>query len=224
MCIWSSGNATAMNVSRLPASPRLRSSARARAALAARWCPSAMYSAGIAREGVHQRGGLSRPHAPDRVVHAVVGPEVVERRVGGDRAAQAIDRVGRLVGQEDDAGLRAQLDDVPRAIVFLVGPRALVLLDDVLLVLVHREARRRCRSARGRPCAAGRSRATARLRRPAARRRAAPSKFAFAFRVDLGRVRDRCRPGRSISERVTCRKLSGLPAASCRASSVLTTS
>ena len=131
-----------MNVSASPASPLPRSSARARAALAARWCPSAMYSAGMPREGVHQRGGLSRLHPPDRVVHAVVGAEVVERRVGRDRAAEPIDGLGRLVGQEHDAGLRAQLDDVPRAIVFLVAPRALVLLDDVLLVLVHREARR----------------------------------------------------------------------------------
>ena len=95
-----------------------------------------------AREGIHQLGGLPRPHLPHRVMHRVVRAEVVDRRVGGDRAAQAVDFVRRLVGQEHDAGLRAQLDDVARAIVFLVAPRALVLLDHVLLVLVDREAAR----------------------------------------------------------------------------------
>ena len=42
--------------------------------------------------------------------------------------------------QEDRPGLRAQLDDVARPIVLLVPPRALVLLDDVAVVVVHREA------------------------------------------------------------------------------------
>ena len=54
--------------------------------------------------------------------------------------ASAIDPCRGLVGQEHDAGLGAELDHVPRAVVFLVAPRALVLLDDVLLVLVDREA------------------------------------------------------------------------------------
>ena len=56
------------------------------------------------------------------------------------RRAIASTSLVALVGQEHDAGLRAQLDDVARAIVFLVAPRALVLLDDVALVLVDREA------------------------------------------------------------------------------------
>ena len=109
------------------------------------------------------------------------------------------------------------------AIVFLVAPRALVLLDDVLLVLVHREARgdagllvpahaqtveveRRLVFDHQRRAGRAASRtARAPSRRPAAEYGSVPG-------------------GRSISERVTCRKLSGLPAASWRASSVPTTS
>src|SRR4029079_3230989 len=83
---------------------------------------------GDARKGVDDLAGFPSAHLPDRVVHAVVGAEVVDRLVGGDRAAQAIDGLGAAVGQEHDAGLRAQLDDVARAIVFLVRARALVLL------------------------------------------------------------------------------------------------
>ena len=42
-------------------------------------------------EGVHQRGGLFGVDPPDRVVHTVVGAEIVERRAGRHRAAQPID-------------------------------------------------------------------------------------------------------------------------------------
>ena len=49
--------------------------------------------------------------------------------------------------QKDGPGLRPQLDDVPRAVVFLVLPRALVLLDDVAVVLGERIARRHARLA-----------------------------------------------------------------------------
>jgi hypothetical protein len=42
--------------------------------------------------------------------------------------------------QEHGAGLGAERNHVPRAIVFLVAPRPLVLPDDVLLVLVDRKA------------------------------------------------------------------------------------
>src|SRR5438477_176571 len=48
----------------------------------------------------------------------------------------------RAIGEEDGAGLRAKREHVARAIVFLVAPRALVLLDDVAVVLVDRKAGR----------------------------------------------------------------------------------
>jgi hypothetical protein len=75
------------------------------------------------------------------MVDPVVGPEVVDRLACADGPRQPIDRGRRLVGQEHDAGLRPQLDDVPRAIVFLVAARAFVFLDQVPIVLVEREAR-----------------------------------------------------------------------------------
>jgi hypothetical protein len=75
-------------------------------------------------------------------MHAVVRPEVVERRIRRCRAREPIHSLGRLVGQEHDTGLRAQLDHVARPIVFFVRPRPLVLLDHVPLVLVHRETGR----------------------------------------------------------------------------------
>ena len=80
-----------------------------------------MYSAGTPRKASTSAVASWPVDPPDRVVHAVVGAEVVDRRVGRDGAAQPIDGVGARVGQEHDAGLRAQLDDVARAIVFLVA-------------------------------------------------------------------------------------------------------
>ena len=57
------------------------------------------------------------------------------------RAADAIDLRRRAVGEEHRAGLRAEGEHVARAVVFLVAARALVLLDDVAIVFVDREAR-----------------------------------------------------------------------------------
>ena len=77
---------------------------------------------------------------PDRVADAVGRGEVVQRLAAVDLPRQRVDRAIGAIGQKHHAGLRPKLDDVARAIVFLVAARALVLLDDVRLVLVEREA------------------------------------------------------------------------------------
>jgi hypothetical protein len=73
-------------------------------------------------------------------MHIVGGREVEDRRGLRDAGGDGVERGGRLVRQEDDTCLGAQLHHVPRAIVFLVAPRPLVLLDDVLFVFVDGEA------------------------------------------------------------------------------------
>ena len=56
--------------------------------------------------------------------------QIVERRPPSARARRSRrPQATRAIGQEHDAGLRAQLDHVPRPIVFLVLARLLVLLD-----------------------------------------------------------------------------------------------
>jgi hypothetical protein len=62
------------------------------------------------------------------VLHAVVGCEIEERRPRDHVGGKTIDVGRRRVGQEHDAGLRAQADDMARAVVLLVATRALVLL------------------------------------------------------------------------------------------------
>ena len=80
---------------------------------------------------------FGRGRAPDGVAHAVVGLEVVERLADGLGLDERVEAAVGAVGQEDGAGLRAQGQDVARAVVLLVGARALVLADDVGVVLVH---------------------------------------------------------------------------------------
>ena len=58
-----------------------------------------------------------------------------------DARDDGVDRRRGAIGQEHRTGLRANREHVPRAIVFLVGPRLLVLLDQVAIVLVDRKAR-----------------------------------------------------------------------------------
>jgi hypothetical protein len=110
---------------------------------------------------------------------------------------------------------------VTRPIVFLVLARFFVFLDRALLVLVHGKTPA-TPSARGGPSAGDRG--TRRVRLPES---AAPTVSALrncgSLLVDQVVVR-RGLGGRSISDRVTCRKLFGSFAASARASSVFTTS
>ena len=126
------------------------------------------------------------------------------------------------VGQEDDAGLRAELDDVPRAIVFLVGARALVLLDDVLLVLVDREAGGDAGllvAAHAQAIEVERRLVLDHQRRVGAERR----EVLLRFRVDLSGIRIGAR--RQIDLRARdVQEAEWIAGASCRASSVLTTS
>ena len=97
-----------MKVSASPASPRLP-----QLGAGARRARGAMVAVGNvqrrnARESVHQLRWPPRP--PTRQIVWCTpssAREVVERRVGGDGAAQPIDRRRRAVGQEHDAGLRA---------------------------------------------------------------------------------------------------------------------
>lgn len=51
-------------------------------------------------------------------------------------------RGARSVGEKHGPRLRAQLDDMPGAIVFFVPARPLVLLDDIVLVIVQRKCSR----------------------------------------------------------------------------------
>ncbi len=95
---------------------------------------------GHAGKGRDQGARLLAAGAPERVLHAVGGGEVVDRLGPGYPTRDVVDRRGCFVREEHDAGLRAQLDDVARAVVLLVAARTFVLLDDVRLVLVDGEA------------------------------------------------------------------------------------
>ena len=70
---------------------------------------------------------------------AVLGLEVVERRLARRAGDELVDLRSVAVGQEDRAGLRPQSDDVARPIVLFVASRSLVLADTVGVVLVDRE-------------------------------------------------------------------------------------
>ena len=96
-----------------------------------------------AAEGLHDGRGLLGGGRPDGVADAIGSGEAEEGLAGarslGRGGDQGVDAGVRRVGQEDGAGLGAQLHDVARAVVLLVLPRLLVLEDDVVLVLVHGE-------------------------------------------------------------------------------------
>ncbi len=74
--------------------------------------------------------------------HAVARLEVVQGRPRRGALDGRVNGGGRDVGQKDRPCLRLDLDHVARAIVFLVAPRLLVLLDHVAVVLVDGEAGR----------------------------------------------------------------------------------
>ena len=80
-------------------------------------------------------------HAPQLVAHFVWRDEVVERIGLGGLGDDRIDFSRGAIGQEDRTGLRANGQHVTRAIVFFVGPGLLVLLDQVAIVFIDREAR-----------------------------------------------------------------------------------
>ena len=138
-------------------------------------------------------------------------------------ARECVDCGIGAIGQKHHAGLRAKFDDVARAIVFLVAPGPLVFPDHVCFVLVEREAAGDAGllvAPHAQSIEIERRRLVQHQRRAA---RAAPRNSRGPFRRP-GREYGSVSGGRSISDRVTCRKLRGLPAASWRASSVVTTS
>ena len=93
-----------------------------------------------ARESIHGGARIRSRHPPDRVLHAIGRREIVEGRSRCRPRRFGVRFRRRAIGQKDDARLRPQLDDVPRAIVLLVAPSPLVFLDDVLIVLVDGKA------------------------------------------------------------------------------------
>ena len=85
----------------------------------------------------HEPGNLTAARPPQRMAHTVDRLEVEKRRARGRLPRDRVDGARGSIGQEDGARLRAQRQQVPRAIVFLVGPRPLVLLDEIPVVLVE---------------------------------------------------------------------------------------
>ncbi len=88
----------------------------------------------------HDRGADFGLGPPDRVLDAVGGREIVERRGGRALRHRARERVAVAEREQHWPALRARLDNVARAVVFLVGPRLLVLLDQAAVVFVDRKA------------------------------------------------------------------------------------
>ena len=89
------------------------------------------------------RHSASRSAPPTRQSVWRTPSGAVKSKSGSPRVTargDAIDLGGRAVGEKHRTGLRAEREHVPRAIVFLVAPRPLVLLDDVAIVLVERKA------------------------------------------------------------------------------------
>ena len=83
---------------------------------------------------------MVEPRPPDRVPHAVLRGEVVQRIAGRHLAREGVDSRVASIGQEHDARLSAQFDHVASAIVLFIAPGPFVLPDDIRLVFVDREA------------------------------------------------------------------------------------
>ncbi len=82
-------------------------------------------------------------HSPHGVSHFIRCGEIVKRRLRGDDPIDsAFDRRLVAMDQKDGTGLRTQREQVSGAVVFFVRPRAFVLLDHVVVVLVERVAGR----------------------------------------------------------------------------------
>ncbi len=93
-----------------------------------------------------RRGHRDRRRRPARACGCTPSG-AVKSAIGGLATARETTRstsVAARYVRNTGPGLRAERQHVPRAIVFLVGPRALVLADDVAIVLVERHSRRQC--------------------------------------------------------------------------------
>ena len=95
---------------------------------------------GVERRNRSRLVGPVQP--PDRVAHAVGTRQIEERILLAGTPCDRIDGDRRAVGEEHDAGLRAQHEHVASAVVFLVTTRPFVLLDDAPRVLLERVAPR----------------------------------------------------------------------------------
>jgi hypothetical protein len=93
-------------------------------------------------ESLDQRRFLAQVHVPHLVPHAIARHEVEQRRLRDRSPHHRVDPIRRLVGEEDGTGLRPDGQQMPGAIVLLVGPRLLVLANQIVIVLVYRETGR----------------------------------------------------------------------------------
>jgi hypothetical protein len=91
---------------------------------------------------IDELAAIGARYPPDRVPHLVGRHEIEERRAGDGAPRNPVDRARRRVSQKDRTRLRAEIEHVAGAVVFLVLPRAFVLPDDIGLIFVDREARR----------------------------------------------------------------------------------
>ena len=80
--------------------------------------------------------GRNLPHL---VAHAVRRDEIKQRVRPHDAIDDVVDLPRVAIGEKHRSGLRADCEHVARAIVFLVGTRLLVLLDQIAIVFIDRE-------------------------------------------------------------------------------------
>src|SRR5215203_4153498 len=92
-------------------------------------------------ERLDQRSGLRGTDAPDPMLDTIERSEV-DKRLGRRPHAldNLVDPLIRAMREKHRPGLRPQLNDMASAIVFLVLPRSLVLLNDVAIVFSQRIA------------------------------------------------------------------------------------
>ena len=91
-------------------------------------------------ESGRERAAVVGGERPEGVAYAVLRREVVDGRGALRRSDDRVDAgIGR-VREEHRLVVRPELVDVARAVVFLVGARLLVLLDDVRIVFGHGRA------------------------------------------------------------------------------------
>src|SRR2546423_7441117 len=81
-------------------------------------------------------------HAPDCVTNVIVSNKVIQRWITGERFRyQPINFFFSPISQKYWPSLRAQHENVTRAIVFLVRARAFMLANDVTVILIDRTTR-----------------------------------------------------------------------------------
>ena len=89
---------------------------------------------------VDERIAVVTAEAPQRVPNAVGCLDIEQRAALRSLGHDRVDRRLSAVHHEHRAGLSAEREHMTRAVVFLVAPCPLVLLDDAAVVLVERKA------------------------------------------------------------------------------------